>query len=140
MRPSYGDRIMIKRTVHKIARKAKPVITIWRYIVAIILFVIIYPTFLATHTKDNFYIIVLLVTVVVLCIAFVVERALNPKYRSFIVKARYLMLSAAVLLAIAAYVPMNTTPIWKMLILLASAFLYALAAQRLGLGIFVAGV
>jgi len=131
---------MIKRTVHKIARKARPVITFWRYVVAIILFIIIYPTFLATHTKHNFYAVVSLATIVVFCIAFIIKRALNPKYRPYVVKAQYLMLGAAVLLALAAYVPMNTTPVWRMLVLLASAFLYALAAQRLGLGIFVAGV
>lgn len=113
---------------NKVAQKVKTVVTIWRSVIAAILFVIIYPTFLATHTKDNFYLIVLLTTVAVVCTVFIIERPLRPKFRSYFVKARFL------LLALAAYVPLSLPAIRRQIVLLPSAAAYAMAAQRLGLG------
>jgi len=128
-----------RRFRKQVTKKAVPFLRLWRLAVAVVLFILILPTFLATHENDNFLVITLSITAGVIALVFIVERPLNPKLKRYLLIARIFLLIGAILLIATLFMSEPETT-FRAGLLTASAAMYAFGAQRLGLGIIVGGI
>lgn len=130
----------IKKVSKKVEKKVKPIYYVWKSIVFGILFFILVPVFLANHSKDLFYPIVLSITALFVGLISIVRDLFKKTsfIREYLISARNQLLVAGLLLAMSAYV--LHIPYVTQILLIVSAGFYAEGGRKLGLGTFVGAV
>ncbi|MBR9703739.1 hypothetical protein GOV10_06875 [Candidatus Woesearchaeota archaeon] len=127
-----------KKGVKRVAKKLKKPFGIayktWRGIVVLVLSMIIIPIFLKTHFHDSFFAIVLSLTALVCGLVLILKEPMPKRIARLMENGMLLLLAGGLLLAIAAYIPLDLNFGWRPILLLISGFFYAFGVQRLGLG------
>lgn len=131
-------RITKKKGVKRVAKKLKKPFGIaykaWRGIIVLILSLIITPLFLATHYHDKFFAIVLSLTALACGLILIIKEPMPKIIARNMENGMLLLLIGGLLLAIAAYIPLDLDFGWRQILLVISGFFYAFGIQRLGLG------
>lgn len=131
-------KIVKKRKVRRVLKKIKKpfgiAFKIWRGIIVVILSLIIMPIFLRTHFHDQFFAIVLSLTALVCGLVLIIKEPMPKMIARPMENGMLLLLAGGLLLAIAAYIPLDLAFNWRVIFLIISGFFYAFGVQRLGLG------
>ena len=110
------------------------VFNIWQTITTIVLFIIILPIFLTANNLEHFFLIVISASVIVMGIAFIIRQALKKKFQKYIDHALIFLIIATSIIIAEAFL-IETLPIAVNISLLTiSAFLYAYALKKIGVG------
>ena len=116
-----------------IKKKLLTLLEVWRTVTTIIIFAILLPIFLAANSAEQFFLIMLSISAIVIGVTFIVRQALKKKYQKYVDHALIFIVLGASIITIEAFLIETLHHSINIVLLTISALSYAYGLHKLGI-------